>query len=228
MRTVLLLPPSETKAPGGGGPPWGQVPCAFPELRAPRELVAALAGVDPLAPTVPALHRYTGVLHAALGPVPTVSARRVVVMSALAGLLRGDDPLPDHRLPVGARLPSLGTGLAVWWRPQVSQLLDAWVAGAVVWDLLPGAYAAMWSPGGGWHRRWQVRVLREAVDGTRTTVSHESKATKGALARHLLAASPVSPARLLDWEGPDRARVDLQSSALHRDGGVVDVVHRAG
>ena len=97
MRPVLLLPPSEGKAPGGGGRPWSAAPHAFPELDADRRTVrdavrAALAAGPaaaarllgargPLleqalldwedldaAPTLPALARYSGVVWSALDP----------------------------------------------------------------------------------------------------------------------------------------------------------------
>lgn len=97
VRPVILLPPSEGKAPGGDGPPWRAAPHAFPELDADREAVrdavrdalaeshaAAARLLDargPLleralldwedldgAPTLPALARYSGVVWSALDP----------------------------------------------------------------------------------------------------------------------------------------------------------------
>jgi len=247
-RTLLLVPPSEGKAAGGTGPPWGLLPTGFPALMPARaQVLAAVAGtVRPSAaaaaltaaadgaPTLPALDRYTGVLYAALGvaslprPLRRRADARVCVMSGLAGLLLGGDPVPDYKLPIGTPLPGLGGlgGLAAWWRPRLSPVLDEWVAGAVVWDLLPGAHAAAWLPGGSWRARWRVRVLREAASGARSTVSHDNKTAKGALARWVLDRSPRRPVDLVEWEGPGGYRVDLASSVYDARGGVVDLVRR--
>jgi cytoplasmic iron level regulating protein YaaA (DUF328/UPF0246 family) len=93
---VLLLPPSEGKAPGGDGPPWREAPHRLAELDEARAAVIAalrramrgskaasrtLLGVGEdaaavaraanlavdTAPTLPAIERYTGVLYDALG-----------------------------------------------------------------------------------------------------------------------------------------------------------------
>jgi len=246
--TLLLLPPSERKAGGGTGPSWQVQPGSFPQLAAARSVVrraaargrgsigpvaAALAAAAEEAPTRPALDRYTGVLYDALS-VPTMgpalrraAAQRVGVVSGLAGLVTGGDPVPDYTLPMGASLPRLG-GLGAWWRPRLSPVLDAWVDGAVVWDLLPGVHARVWSPRGSWRARWQVRVLREAPDGTRSTVSHDNKAVKGSLARHVLETSVRHPEELRDWRGPTGYGVDLQTSTWTAAGGVVDLVRPAG
>lgn len=95
MPPLILLPPSEGKAPGGDGPPWHEVGHSFPEFTdARRQVLAAmheamadtieartkLLGVGPArteeatatnlavdtAPTLPAIERYTGVLYDAL------------------------------------------------------------------------------------------------------------------------------------------------------------------
>ena len=95
MPPLILLPPSEKKAPGGPGIPWCEAGQSFPELdEARREVIAALLdamdsppearakllgvgaaradeataanlAVD-TAPTMPAIGRYTGVLYDAL------------------------------------------------------------------------------------------------------------------------------------------------------------------
>ena len=66
-------------------------------------------------PTMPALHRYTGVLYDALdvgslrGAAAVRARRRLVVGSALFGLLTADDPVPAYRLSAGSALPGRGT-----------------------------------------------------------------------------------------------------------------------
>lgn len=95
MPPLILLPPSEKKAPGGAGVPWHEAGQSFAELDdARREVIAALedamgapletrtkllgvgaANVDratianrrvDTSPTLPAIERYTGVLYDAL------------------------------------------------------------------------------------------------------------------------------------------------------------------
>lgn len=94
---LILLPPSEGKAPGGTGEPWRTGSTSFPALDEDRQLVirrlgtamrtsiaarskllgvkgiALAAATDanlrvPSAPTMPAIERYNGVLYAALDP----------------------------------------------------------------------------------------------------------------------------------------------------------------
>ena len=143
---IVLLPPSETKHPGGDGPPLRLDSLAHPELTPLRaalvdELVELAADESACsralglsasqhaeiernaalrsAPTMPAINRYTGVLYGALDYAGRPAALRhrldrdVVVVSGRWGLLRGDDPVPAYKLPIGASLPTLG-GLASW------------------------------------------------------------------------------------------------------------------
>lgn len=229
---VLLLPPSERKAPGGSRRSWGDRPTTFEQLRAARSQVAAAAGIAADGPSLPALQRYTGVLYDALdvGGMPAGLRRRasanVLIVSGLAGLVSGGDPVPAYTLPIGTVVPGLG-GLASWWRPRLSAVLDARVAGAVVWDLLPAAHAAAWTPGGSWRVRWRVRVLREDPrTGARQVVSHDNKTAKGALARLVLTTGARGPAALVGWEGPGGYALDPGSSAYTRSGGVLDLVRR--
>ena len=94
-KPILLIPPSEGKAPGGDGPPWSDGARAFPQLDpARREVISALrramrgdlssaarllgvgasAAAEAVsrnlvidsAPTLPAIERYQGVLYDAL------------------------------------------------------------------------------------------------------------------------------------------------------------------
>ena len=143
------------------------------------------------APTRPALRRYTGVLYDALdaGSLRTAAAaraaERLVVNSALFGLLRAGDPVPAYRLSAGSELPGRGT-LAAFWRPALEPVL-AELPGLVV-DLRSGSYAALGRVPGA----VGVRVLTERPDGSRSVVSHHNKATKGRVAR-LLAGGRAEP-----------------------------------
>lgn len=217
---LVLLPPSETKRDGGDGPALTLDALSHPELDAVRtqlldELVALAAdpdatraalGLSPAqdaevarnaalwtAPTMPALHRYTGVLYDALdvGSLRGAAARRararLAIGSALFGLLRADDPVPAYRFSAGSSLPA-GPAPAARWRPVLEPVLAGLAADELVVDLRSGSYAALARVPGA----ITVSVLAERPDGTRSVVSHHNKAHKGRLAR-LLAGTRADP-----------------------------------
>ena len=139
------------------------------------------------APTLPALTRYTGVLYDALDAQGMSAAERaragarLLVTSALFGVLRATDRIPAYRLSAGSHLPGLGT-VAGYWRPTLTPLLAAvGEPGEPVVDLRSGAYAAF----AALPEAITVRVVTERPDGSRAVVSHFNKATKGRLARLL-------------------------------------------
>jgi uncharacterized protein len=135
----------------------------------------------PGAPTMPAWQRYTGVVWDHLDPatLPAVARRRVVVVSGLLGLARADDPVPDYRLKMGARLAPLGK-LSTWWRDDLSAALNRAARRRFVIDLLPQEHRAAWTPDG-------VRgVSVSLVDPSGAPGGHFAKAAKGELARAIL------------------------------------------
>jgi cytoplasmic iron level regulating protein YaaA (DUF328/UPF0246 family) len=217
---LVLLPPSETKIDGGDGPPLQLEGLSHPALDPVRkalvdELVElasdpaasrAALGLSPAqdteiarnaalrtAPTMPALHRYTGVLYDALdvrslrGAAAARAAARLAVGSALFGLLHAGDPVPAYRLSAGSALPGGGT-LAARWKPVLEPELAAIAAEQLVVDLRSGSYAALARVPGA----VTVNVLAERADGTRSVISHFNKAHKGRLAR-VLAGSRAEP-----------------------------------
>ncbi len=213
---IVLLPPSETKRAGGDGPPLRLDALSFPALRPTRaalidELVTLAA--DPArcrralglsasqdheiernsalydAPTLPAIHRYTGVLYDALdieslrGKALSRAHARLAVGSALFGLVRADDPIPAYRLSAASKLPGQPT-LASRWRPALEPMLAGIATEELVVDLRSGSYAAL----GRLPTAVNVDVVSEHADGHRTVVSHFNKAHKGRLARALVAS----------------------------------------
>lgn len=231
----ILIPPSEGKAPGGEGPVRAEVgEGAFAGLARHRKTVIAASDRKVLkAATLSAMRRYTGVLYKALdyAALPSEASERadeqLVIFSGLWGLVAPTDHLPDYKLPIGTTLPKLG-GLGTWWKPRLSPVLNAHVADAVVWDLLPSAHANAWADAGAAAKRWTVRVVRETSNGTRITVSHDNKATKGYLARHVLLHGVRDPRELEDLELPAGYRVDMRSveQLTGPVGGIVEVVSR--
>ena len=199
---LILLPPSETKAHGGEGPPLDLTALGFAELTKTRtRLTAALIrlarnrkasrlalGLSPRqdaeitrnaelasSPTMPAYARYTGVLYDALD-APTLPAQArgsLLIASALFGVLRADDPIPAYRLSGGSTLPRIGR-LGTLWRPTLTRTLTA--CGPIV-DLRSGDYVKL-AP---LPEAFTARVVSR--DGS--VVSHHNKATKGLVARAL-------------------------------------------
>ena len=215
---LVLLPPSETKAPGGDGPPLDLATFTAPELTGVRtELLESLVkladdvpaarvalGLSPkqddeiarnaalwTSPTMPALRRYTGVLYDALdvGSMTRAQRARAGRRLAVGSALFGLVAADD---PVPAYRLSAGSAL-----PGLPTLRALWkpalapVLAAVddlVVDLRSGSYAALAPVAGA----VTVEVLSERPDGSRSVVSHFNKAHKGRVAR-LLALTTAEP-----------------------------------
>jgi cytoplasmic iron level regulating protein YaaA (DUF328/UPF0246 family) len=212
---VVLLPPSEGKAPGGVGR-WRPGGGTFRGLGEPRRAVieaygvalaaddiakvvgatgalaeraraAGLALAAGRAPSLPAYERFTGVVWEHLEPATLGPDRRarVGVVFALCGLVTGEDPVPDHRLKLSVSLPGLGR-LDRWWRPHVTAAVKRWAGRRTVWDLLPAEHAAAVDLDA-IKRVTRVRFL-DASD--QRVVGHDAKAVKGAFARAVLLDGP--------------------------------------
>ncbi len=144
------------------------------------------------APAAPAAEVYTGVLYERLG-LPGLAAparRRVLIASALWGVVRPDDRIPYYRLSAKARLTKIGP-LASFWRPALAAAIPDEPGGLVV-DMRSGAYAAAWKPRQA--TLLPVRAFTE-VAGERKVISHMAKAVRGDVARALLKAKkpPTDP-----------------------------------
>jgi uncharacterized protein len=184
--------------------------------------------------TLPVSNVFTGVLYDALdlpGLDPAArnrATRRVLVFSALWGVLRPGDRIPPYRLPIGADLPGVGP-LAAWWRPRLTSPLDAAAGIGLVLDCRSAGYAAMWSPRGAAADHWvAVRVLRELA-GTRSVVSHLAKLTRGQVVRHLLETSATArtPQRLALVVG-EAFEVELTQPERRGRPWTLDVILREG
>jgi uncharacterized protein len=237
---LVLLPPSETKAPGGDGAPLDLAALTAPELTGVRTEIAeslvkladdipaarAALGLSPkqdaeiarnaelwTSPTRPAIERYTGVLYDALDVRTMTRAQRARAGRRLAvgSALFGLVRAED---PIPAYRLSAGSAL-----PGLPTLRAMWkpalspVLAAVdelVVDLRSGSYAALAPVPGA----VTIEVLSERPDGSRSVVSHFNKAHKGRVAR-LLALSTAEPADVV------RLRSLLRRAGLHveHDGG---------
>ncbi len=137
------------------------------------------------APAGPAAAVYSGVLYERLG-LPGLSKRarsKVLIASALWGVVRPDDRIPYYRLSAKARLNGVGP-IAAWWREALAEALPD-EAGSLVVDMRSGAYAAAWKP-----KRADLLAVRAFSEqaGRRKPVSHMAKAVRGEVARALLQA----------------------------------------
>jgi cytoplasmic iron level regulating protein YaaA (DUF328/UPF0246 family) len=198
---LILLPPSEGKTAPSEGAPLDLDTLPFPGLNKtrarlldvlsrltfPRALQYLDVGPGLLeearrnltlrdAPAAPAHTVYTGVLyeHLALGSLP---AENVLIASALWGFVRPNDRIPAYRLSMGATLPRIASLPALWRDPLRKALPDE---GLIV-DLRSGSYTAAFKP-----KQATVVGVRAFVDGK--TISHMVKATRGDVARILLAS----------------------------------------
>jgi uncharacterized protein len=154
---------------------------------------------------------YTGVLfqQLRLDELPARARNRVLIFSALWGVVAPDDRIPAYKLPIGDRLRGFPP-LASYWRPRLTQVLPD---SGLVLDLRSGAYASAWTPRAA--RVLGVRAFSER-DGARVPVSHMVKATRGMVARLALEASPpprtaAAVAKLVEAAGH---RVELTDATL--------------
>lgn len=217
---LILLPPSETKRDGGDGAPLDLAGLSFPELGGARALAlsavralsrnlataAAMLRLGPssageaarnrvltTSPTMPALHRYDGVLFDALDAASLPPGARafagehLAIASALFGLTGALDLIPGYRLSHDSRLP--GTTLRRIWAPLAGALAAR--PGLLI-DLRSEGYATL----GPIPRRDEavfVRVVSEDDDGRRRALNHFNKKGKGAFTRRLLLAGIDHP-----------------------------------
>lgn len=234
LLVLVLLPPSETKYPGGSGPALDLDALSCPSLGAVRKqlldaLVRLAADVpaaraalgvsaakdDEIArnaalrssPTLPAIERYIGVLYDALDvrSLTRAQRRRAAGRLAVGSALFGVVRAEDA---IPAYRLSAASAL-----PGLPSLRALWrpvltpvlaASGELVVDLRSGAYADLAPVPGA----VTVQVLSERPDGTRTVVSHFNKATKGRLAR-LLATTTAEPDTVV------RLRSLLRRAGLH-------------
>jgi cytoplasmic iron level regulating protein YaaA (DUF328/UPF0246 family) len=164
------------------------------DLPAARRALAVTGSKDPeiastallrSTPTMPAMLRYSGVLYEAMDvralprSARSRAAERLLITSALFGMVGGADPVPADRLSAGSVLPKVG-GLAAFWRARLGGPIQGLDRPLV--DLRSGAYASF-AP---IPDAISVRVVTEHASGQRMVVSHFNKSTKGLLARALI------------------------------------------
>jgi uncharacterized protein len=144
------------------------------------------------APAAPASEVYSGVLYdrLRLAQLPARARRRVLIASALWGVVRPEDRIPYYRFSAKARLARISP-LATWWREALAAALPD-EPGELIVDMRSAAYAAAWKPQRA--TLLAVRAFSES-NGERRPVSHMAKAVRGDVARALLLAkqAPANP-----------------------------------
>jgi len=203
-------------------------PDAASRLRVSPNLTTEIARNTRLesAPTLRASDLYTGVLYdglnlTALDPAARRRAsRRIVVISALFGVLRLTDRVPPYRLSMGVNLPGLGP-LASHWRAPLSEAMEPASRKGLIIDTRSSTYAAAWAPppGSPAARRWvHVRV---------PGATHMAKHTRGLVARVLCesTADPTSPSALIGIL-EDRFEVTLTEPTSSRTPWVLSALQR--
>ena len=221
---IVLLPPSETKHPGGEGPALELDRLSCPDLNPVRsdliDRLIELAGdrgasraalglsaaqdaeIDRnaalrTAPTLPAIRRYTGVLYDALdmASLRGAAAERAYSRLAVGSALFG-------LLRAGDPIPAyrLSAGSRLPGQPTLAArwrpALDPVLADLAERDLLIDLRSGSYAALGKVAGAVTVDVLAERDDGTRAVVSHFNKAHKGRLARALAStrSEPVDAA----------------------------------
>jgi cytoplasmic iron level regulating protein YaaA (DUF328/UPF0246 family) len=165
------------------------------------------------APAGPAAEVYSGVLydHLRLSELPLRARPRVLIASALWGVLRPEDRIPYYRFSANARLARVGPP-AAWWRKALAAALPD-EPGDLVVDMRSAAYAAAWKPRQA--TLLSVRAFSES-GGKRKPVSHMAKAVRGDVARALLLAkrAPQDPEAAAGVAADAGFQVELAGSNL--------------
>jgi uncharacterized protein len=167
-------------------------------------------------PTLPAIERYTGVMYDAIDyqSLDDESKRTfgesTLIMSGLFGMVSPYDLIPTYKLKMGAKV-RLNKACSAIWKPLITKALKSTAEKGVIWDLLPNEHSAAWDPSKvSCDVRFTVKFLEAGTDGRLKTVSHWSKALKGALVRHLLANPGAA--------GDAASALDLLADFSHPEG----------
>jgi uncharacterized protein len=206
---IFLLPPSESKQPGGTS---SKIELSFPSLDktrgsirkaliqlsknpkaaatalklGPKQLGELQVNLDLAKPkNMPAIDRYTGVLYEALkleGLSPEQRKRAnqtVFIQSSLFGLIGAFDEIPNYRLSAGSKLD--GVNLRDAWTKAHADVWESFRNHTVI-DLRSKAYTKL-APIPSWIDSFEVEVVAEDAGGVRKALNHFNKQAKGSFVR---------------------------------------------
>jgi len=198
----ILLPPSETKAVGGGYPSLAVSPIedhlqlarkqiidSLIELCANQELAEQALKLGPKqisdiqrnlelmdSPTMPAIDRYTGVLYDALKADGAVKGKNISIQSALFGLIPATTPIPYYRFSWDSKLP--GINLKQHWKQAHQGFFES---SEQVLDMRSKSYQELAPIDSS--NSWVVEVFVEYANGERKPLNHFNKKAKGVFAK---------------------------------------------
>ena len=217
---LILLPPSESKRPGGVGISIDKLAIIWAALDPARDqLISALETLcrDPqaaikalglgkqsaqdialnlnlmIAPTMPAVQRYAGVLFDALNydSLSDSAKQRVseqlFIQSALFGLLPATEQIPNYRFSASGKLP--GINLKMVWREAHSAVWPRLVS--PILDMRSTAYVAL-NPVPETNQSYFVEVF----DHAGKALNHFNKKAKGLFVRAALECGLESPIQI--------------------------------
>jgi len=138
-------------------------------------------------PTLPAWQRYTGVVwdHLDLASMSATARKTalaaIFVPSAVMGLVRADDPVPEYKLKMGASIAPVGK-VSRFWKDALTAEMQKLSARHVIVDLLPQEHAGAFD----WSLIDNVVNVDLVSKNGGVVGGHNAKAAKGLLARHVL------------------------------------------
>ena len=213
---IFLLPPSETKEPGGQK---SAKVLSFPELTPTRKLLeralvelcsspSLAAKALKLGPKqqgeiavnleltkpkcLPAIDRYTGTLYDALkmggltAEMKNRAKRSLYIQSSLFGLISAMDEIPNYRLSAGSKIP--GKNLKGLWQLAHEGIWSKFSKQVVI-DLRSNSYAEL-APIPETVSSYSVEVALEDSKGNRKSLNHFNKQAKGQFLRAVLLSKP--------------------------------------
>lgn len=205
MKTIILIPPSEGKADGGNDTPLQSVSGIT------ADLIEAIKGGDPKklyglkekalekavavnedvlsSQTMPAIERYTGVVYDAID-YPSLENKsdfdeKVRIVSALFGLVRPTDLIPNYRLKIDKLKAA-----KLWLDTNSDQLKNVFVI-----DLLPQAHKKAVKYDNGIEVEF---VLKKA--GKKVPAGHQGKHIKGRFVRWLIENNITDPTDFIRFD----------------------------
>lgn len=214
---IFLLPPSETKEPGGKNKAKVLSHKELDKTRkllqqalieicknhtlaakalklGPKQLGEIQVNLDLASPNcLPALDRYTGTLYDALkeggvtAGMRTRASKAVFIQSSLFGLISAGDEIPNYRLSAGSKLP--GVNLRSLWQEAHESLWSKYSKEIVI-DMRSNSYAVL-APVPKTLTCYTLDVVLEDKKGKRTRLNHFNKQAKGQFLRSALLFSPA-------------------------------------
>lgn len=201
---LFLLPPSESKAKGGGSIDITKSALTFGALNSARDKVLEAAGDKSLltAPTMPAIDRYNGTLFAAIhgrglkgsgtennsldSSQRKVAKSMVLIQSAMFGLISTSDLIPEYKIDPSKLLN--GLNLKTHWNQAHEKIWPRITNGPII-DLRSKSYAEL-APIPTAIESYRVSVYLEKKDQSREKLNHFNKKAKGELVRAAITADP--------------------------------------